>query len=50
MPSDRELMALAIVIYGTLLGLFAWIVHMMRTTPHPHLHASTRARKNGGRR
>lgn len=46
MPADRELLGLAIVIYGTILGLFAWILHMIRSAPHPHLHAPTHARKN----
>ena len=50
MPADSEMLGLVIVIYGTLLAVFAWIVHMIRSAPHPHFRASTRLEKNGARR
>jgi hypothetical protein len=46
MPSDNSLVALLIAIYGTLIALFVWIGHMIRTTLRPdtrvrrHIHPS----------
>ncbi len=48
--STRELVGLTIVIYATLLGLFAWIVHMIRRGPHPEIHLRGRWRGTGERR
>lgn len=47
MPSEHEMIGLAIAIYGTLVALFARIVHMVRITPHPHLHRKPWIRTSG---
>jgi hypothetical protein len=33
MPNDSGVVTFAIVIYATVLALFAWIVHMIRKKP-----------------
>jgi len=50
MSGDREMLGLVIVIYGTLLALLAWIFHMVRSTPHPHLHAKAHPRETAAKR
>jgi hypothetical protein len=48
--SAREQIGLTIVIYATLLRLFAWIVRTIRRGPHPQIHLRGRRRRTGGRR
>lgn len=43
--STRELVGLTIVIYATLLGVLAWIVHMIRRGPRPEIHVRARLRR-----
>jgi len=48
--STRDLVGLALAIYTTLLGVGAWMVHMIRRGPHPEIHLRGRWRGTGGRR
>ena len=50
MISDNGMLGFTIVIYATLLGLGWWLIHMIRKSPHPHLHEPPGARKTVGKR
>ena len=45
-----DLVGLTIVVYATLAGLLAWLVHMIRRAPHPGIHLRERLQKTVRRR
>jgi hypothetical protein len=49
MSQNRELLALAICVYGSLFAMFAWVLHARREVPvrvrRPAAHSQTRRRR-----
>jgi len=50
MNGAPHLLDLTIVIYAFLIAVFAWIVHMIRRSPHPVIPWRAHLRKTGKNR